>query len=341
MTTMPKRMVGAALLGFTLAGMAFSAQAQSATLRLELGWLPSGDKAYVYTAAAQGFYAQEGLEVEINSSRGSNDALTKLAAGSADVALLGMPALMAARVENQLPVKAIMSVHTLQPDALFTYSGSGIDSLAATVGKRVGTSAFTSSNTLWPVMLEHNGVTPDQVTLVKVGPGTLGPMLARGQLDAIINWIPDAPRVAQLLEQTSRELVALPWSDAGLDGYGQVVAAPEALIESHPEQLEGFVRATLRGLEYANAHPDQAAQALVAAVQEADAEVIEAEYRAAIGLIDTPIAQRDGLGALTPGMLAANWRWVSASMDYPTDRLDPDSVVDRRFLPNNVPPVQE
>ena len=83
-------------------------------------WIPTGDKAVVYIGVHSGIFAAEGLDVEITSGRGSADAVTKIASGVAEVGTSGISALMQARAETSAPVKAILSIYTKQPDAIFT-----------------------------------------------------------------------------------------------------------------------------------------------------------------------------------------------------------------------------
>ena len=45
-----------------------------------------------------------------------------------------------------------------------------------------------------------------------------------------------------------------------------------------------------------------------------------------------PIAKRDGFGAFNPQLLAATWSWVAKSMNYPMDKVNPESLVNRSFL---------
>ena len=99
-------------------------------LTFQLDWLPNGDKAFAYVALKQGFYAAEGLEVSIIPGRGSSDAITKVATGAADVSNGGLASLMMAAAESQIPVKAVMSIYSMQPDSVFTLSGSGINEFA-------------------------------------------------------------------------------------------------------------------------------------------------------------------------------------------------------------------
>ena len=40
-------------------------------------WLPAGDKAVIYLAVQEGLFEDAGIEVEINSGRGSSDVVTR------------------------------------------------------------------------------------------------------------------------------------------------------------------------------------------------------------------------------------------------------------------------
>lgn len=143
-----------------------------------LDWLPAGDKAAVYVAQAKGLFAAEGLEVTIQSGRGSSDVVTKLGTGAGDMGTGGLAALLQARAESKVPVKAIASLYTIEPDAIFTTEGSGINSLKDIAGKKIATATFSSSNVVWPLLLQANGIDPAKVELLKVDPGALAPMLA-------------------------------------------------------------------------------------------------------------------------------------------------------------------
>lgn len=322
------RSLAAALL---LAGGAFAAHAAD-KLVIQLDWLPGGDKSFIYAGIGQGFYAAEGLEVTIAPGRGSADAITKIGSGASDVGFGGISALMMAAAESGVPVKAVMSLYSKQPDAIFTAKGSGITSLKDVAGKTVATATFTSSNALWPVVLESNGIDPSKVKLLKVDPSTLAPMLAQGRVDATINWVTVAPGFQNVLKQAGKELNVLPWSQYGLDGYGWSVMAGDKIIKERPDVLRRFLRALNKSLQFTMANPEKAAADLKAAVPEADAAVIATEFRASLPLLQNEVSKRDGLGAYDAKLLAATWTWVAKSMDYAPAKVDPEKIVDRSFL---------
>jgi NitT/TauT family transport system substrate-binding protein len=300
---------------------------------LELDWLPGGDKAPAYVGVAKGFFAAEGLDVTIQNGHGSSDAITKVATGTAQFATGGLSALMTAAAESAVPVKAIMSVYTRQPDALFVIKGGPISSLRSVAGHSVATATFSASNTIWPVVLAENGVDAGAVKLLKVDPGTLAPMLASGQVDATINWVTVAPATEAVLKQAGKELEIIPWSKFGLDGYGLSIFASDDIIHKKPEAVARFVRAMLKSVDYCVAHPDEAGAAVHAAAPTLEASVAAAAFRASIPLIKNEISAKDGPGAFEPALLRTTWVWVAKAQHYPEQKLDPEKLVDRSFLP--------
>lgn len=315
-----------------LACTTLAAQANE-QLTFQLDWLPTGgDKAFVYAGVGEGYYAAEGLDVKILPGRGSSDALTRIASGTADVGSGGIASLMMAAAEGGIPVKAVMSLYTKQPDAIFTYEGSGVTDFKSLQGKTLGLPTFSASNALLPLMLETNGVPADSVKEIKADPTALVPMLAQERVAGVVVWTTNAPSVTHLLQQAGKKAVVLPWSDYGLDGYGLSLFASQKLIDQKPDVVARFVRASKKAAEFALAHPDKAAAHQKALVPEADTALLEADFRATQNLIDNPISQRDGLGVFTAEQLQTTWKWVAQSMKYPLDKIDPQTLVDHRFI---------
>ncbi|MCX7272958.1 MAG: ABC transporter substrate-binding protein [Burkholderiales bacterium] len=322
------RLLGAAALALASMG----AHAADKVI-FQLDWLPGGDKAAAYVALKQGFFAAEGLDVTVQSGRGSADAVTKVATGAADMGTGGISALMMAAAESGVPVKAVYSVYSKQPDAIFTVKGAGIDGLKSVGGKTVATAPFSSSNTTWPVILQANGIDPASVKLLKVDPATLAPLLAQGKVDATINWITVAPLFERVLRQAGKELLVLPWSTQGLDGYGLTLFASDKMIRERPDVLRRVLRAYAKATDFALKNPEAAAADLKAIVPEMDVAVAAGEFRASIPLIRNEVSARTGMGAFDPALLRTTWSWVARAMNYPADKIDPEKLVDRRFAP--------
>jgi NitT/TauT family transport system substrate-binding protein len=298
-----------------------------------IDWLPAGDKAVPYLGVQAGLFAAEGLDVTIQSGRGSSDVVTKLGTGAADMGTGGLAALLQARAEAPVPVKAIMSIYTVQPDALFTTPDSGISSVKDVAGKTIATATFSSSNVVWPLLLKVNGVDASKVDLLKADPGALAPMLAAGKVAATINWVTVAPAFERPLGEAGKKLKLVMWSNYGFDGYGLSVFASEKMLKERPETVKKFMRAYVKATAMAIADPLAAAKAVHALAPEVDVDVARDQFAASIPLMVNDVSKRDGEGAFAPGLLATTWKWTAEAQNLPLGKLDPETAVDRSFLP--------
>ena len=138
----------------------------------------------------------------------------------------------------------------------------------------------------------------------------------------------------QEIRETGKKLKVIAWSDYGFDGYGLSVFASEKMLAERPETVKKFMRAYLKATEMAIADPGEAAAALKAMVPEVDVDVAKAQFAASIPLIVNSISKKDGEGAFEKALLAKTWKWTAEAQNMPLDKLDPETVVDRSFLPH-------
>ncbi len=295
---------------------------------MQFGWVPGGDRAAYYLAKEAGLFRAEGLDVQLLAGKGSNDAITKVATGVADFGEGGFDAVLRARLTNNVPVTAVMPVYTKAPDALFTTAASGIKSLKDVSGKKVATSPFTSSNGPWPFLLRMNGVDPDKVTVIKADPNALAPMLATGQVDAIIQYVINDPATSLILNEVKKTSVMIPWSDYGLTGYSSTLFVSNQTLARRRDVVVRFIRALRKAEEIMRDDPQKAAAAVKAAVPEIDLPITVALVKATLPLIFNENTQRDGLGIFSPELVKTTWEWVAKQENVPVDRLDPLSAVD-------------
>lgn len=328
--TLPRTLaLSAALLG---AAMAAPASALD-KVTYQLDWLPGGDKAPIYVCINEGFCSDAGLEISLQPGRGSSEAITKIATGTSDIGSAGIEALMAATVNEDVPVTAVMSIFNIGPHAFYTTTNTGISTIADIKGKSVATSPFTSSNVFLPLVMSENGMSEADITLTKSDPGALGPLLMTGQSDAIIAWLTDVSRYTAQAEEAGKELVVLPWSDAGLDLYSASLVASDAFLSERPDVARRFIAAFKQSIEFAQANPEQAGAAVAARVPELSAEDVVGSWIDASKLVFNEVTDELALGTFDSDRLAATWKRVAASQQLDPAALDPESIVDRSFLP--------
>ncbi|WP_412498918.1 ABC transporter substrate-binding protein [Vibrio furnissii] len=297
----------------------------------QLDWLPGGDKAPVYVAVQQGFFAEQDLDVTILQGKGSTDAITKVATGTADIGSSDIVALLVAKANDNVPVKAIYSLFSKAPYAFYALDGSAITGIKDVAGKTIVTSPFTSANVFLPLMLKKNGIDDSSVKVLKADPGALNPMLITGQSDIMISWMTDAVKNQQQAEQTGKKLTVLPWYDAGLEFYSSSIIASDRFLANQPDVARRFVTAYAKAVAYTWANPEQSAADVHKMVPEVDTAQAADTIRSIRGLVLNEVSERDGVGVFTPNRLAETWKWTAEAQNIALDKLDPESAISRDF----------
>lgn len=328
-----KTKTAALLSSVTLAVAAASPASALDAVTYQLDWLPGGDKAPIYVCIHEGFCEDAGLDVTIEPGRGSSEAITKIATGSSDIGSADIGALMAAVATENVPVKAVMSIFNMGPHAFYTTADTGITSIADLEGKKIATSPFTSSNVFLPLVLGDNDMTEADIELTKSDPGALGPLLMTGQVDAIIAWLTDVSRYGGQTEDAGKELVVMPWADAGLELYSASLVASDSFLTERPDVARRFVAAFKQSLEFAQANPEAAGAAVAAMVPELGAEDVSASWTDASKLAFNEITDTMGLGTLDEARVAATWARVAEAQGLDPEAIDPEAAIDRSFLP--------
>jgi|TARA_R110001583_G_C5663239_1_gene409860 NitT/TauT family transport system substrate-binding protein len=302
------------------------------TIRFQLDWLPGGDKAPVYVGIEQGFFAAEGLDVKVFSGRGSNDAIGKIASGNADIGLSDIVALLLARAQADVPVTAIYSVFSQAPHAFFVLEDSPVTSVNDLAGKRVSTSAFTSSNIFFPLLLKKNHVDPTSVALIKTDPGALNPMLLTGNTDVVISWITDFENYSRQANDAGKRLRIMPWYDAGLEFYSTSVIASDRWLQDNPDLARRFLRAFAKSIQFTWQHPDEAAEAVHKAVPEVAVVSAAATIRSIKGLVYNQASAATGMGFYDSERLATTWRWTALAEGLEDKQFDPVTALNQSFI---------
>jgi NitT/TauT family transport system substrate-binding protein len=298
----------------------------------QLDWLPGGDKAPIYVCIVEGFCEEAGLEISIEPGRGTSEAITKMATGTSDIGTGGIGALMAARASEAVPVTAVWNYFNMGPHAFYTTTDTGITSIEDIKGKTIATSPFTSSNVYLPLVLGENGMSEEDITLTKADPGALGPLLMTGQADAIIAWLTDITRYTVQSADAGKEIVILPWADAGLEMYSASLMASDKFLSERPDVAKRFIKAYQTSVEFAYENPEKAGAAVAAMVPELDAEEMTSSWLDAAKLVFNETTEIFPLGTLDADRLAATWDRVAESQGLDPASLDPESVVDRSFM---------
>lgn len=301
----------------------------------QLDWLPGGDKAPIYVGIQQGYFKDADIDVTISSGRGSNDALTKIATGNADIGAADIVALLAAKANSDVPIKAVYSVFSKAPYAFYVQEGSGINSVKDIAGKTVVTSPFTSENIFLPLLFKKNGVEEKSVKVLKADPGALNPMLITGKADVMISWVTDQADNESQAESVGKKLKVLPWYDAGLEFYSSSLVASDKFLENRPDVAKRFVAAYAKAITYTWQHPEQSAQDIHKMVPEVEVKDAENTIEAIKGLVYNEVSDKNGIGTFEAARLKTTWVATAEALKIDPNSFDPESAVSHDFMPGD------
>jgi NitT/TauT family transport system substrate-binding protein len=318
---------------------ALSAQtlAQETKVKFQLDWRFEGPAALFLLAKSKGYFAQEKLDVTIDSGSGSGNAVNRVASGSYDLGFADTAALMEFVANNpSAPSKpvGVMMVYNDTPAAIFALKKSGIKSPADLVGKKLGAPVFDAGRRAYPIFAKANQLDAAKSTWVSMDPPLRETMLARGDVDAITGFY-----FTSLLNLNARgvkdeDLVVLPFPNYGVKMYGNLIIASEGFVKQNPEALKGFLRAFAKASRDVMANPEAA----IKIVKERDALIDEKlELRrlklAISSSIATPNAKAEGYGQVSAPRLSLMASQVSDAYNTKT-RVDPNQIWNGSFLPS-------
>lgn len=218
-------------------------------INVGLSWIHEAQFAGYYVADQYGYYEQEGIKVNLYPYN-DEDLAQELINKKYDFVILQTDSLIEAR-EKGLPVKAIFADYRIIPTVYFSKKSKGITKPQDLVGKKVGI-AYSEKYPLI-AMLKLNNINPDNVTIVDRE--YTYDKLANDEYDVEAGWITDGDTVKNLIGDYN----AISPADFGVNWYADLLVTSDGMLESDPELIKSFLRATSKGWEYAVEHIDEAA----------------------------------------------------------------------------------
>jgi ABC-type nitrate/sulfonate/bicarbonate transport system substrate-binding protein len=243
----------------------------------------------VYVADAEGFFADEGLEVDIQHSSGQDEHLKLLLDGQIAFTT-GTAAQVIRRRVDDLPVQAVALFGQRGDQGYIARADSGIVGPEDFAGRSVGFKAGVVPAELH-ALLASVGLTVEDVDLQAVG---FDPRIfIEGQVEiypVFLNNEPDTVRRADT------EITVIDPNEYGVPTLGLTFLAHEDTVSNDPELVERFLRATMRAIAFIEINIDSGVATTLTYADGADPE-----HQRFLLETDLAAAQRaDGIGRGDP-----------------------------------------
>lgn len=284
------------MLCLLMAGTCYADEKPLKEIDVVLDWYPNALHAFMYVAIEKGYYAEEGLKVNIRFPSNANDAIALVAAGRADVGLYYQQDVIQVRANQNVPVKSIGAVVQAPLNIVLSLANKNITSPHNLVGKTIGYAGTELSEALIRSIMENVGADYSDVTMIDVGFDLMSSMTT-GNVDATIGCL-----VNHEVPQMEEEGFSVNWFD--LDDYGVpnyyegVFLANDRMIANNPETLSAFLRASARGFADMQANPEEALQILLANQNEENFPLSESVERQSMTVL-LPLMETENAAFLT------------------------------------------
>ena len=232
-----------------------AAAAEMVTVGFQLGWKKLVQFGGHFMALDKGYFKDEGIDANFVSGGPGIDPVADVAAGKILMGDADSSGLVLAR-EKGIPVRAFAAIFQRSPFALMSLKDNPVMTLQDMVGKKIGLpDGYRPQLT---ALLKGAGIDPSKVTFVPVGFDPA--VLSTKQVDGYMGY---ATSQGVALQTQGVEINVVYLADLGDKGYGNAFFATDETISTKKDLLIKWLRADLKGWQYAVDNPEEMAKRVV------------------------------------------------------------------------------
>jgi len=233
-----------------------------------LDWVPNTNHTGLYVAKDNGYFKEEGLDVEIiQPAEGSTSSL--IAAGKGDFGISYQEDVTYARTSKEsLPIKAIATIIQHNTSGFAAPVGKKIKSPKDFEGKTYGGWGSPSETAILKALMEKDNADFSKLTMVDAGSEDFF-SVTKKTID--FEWIFYGwTGIEAKLKSIPIDYINIGKLNPDLDYYTPVIIANENKLKEDPEIAKKFLKAVTKGYEYCIEKPEESAKILLKYAPETD-----------------------------------------------------------------------
>ena len=219
---------------------------ETETVTLNVAYMANwGSLWAVATADAKGYFAEEGITINLTQFEDGPSEIAAMKQGSMDVAFIGPGA---HKLCSKGEAQVFLMQHMGDGDCIIGLNG--IKTLEELKGKKVGYAAGTSSETILTTALASVGMTMEDIVAVSMDAPALTTAALSGQVDAIAAWSPMSLTILAQAENATDICSNVDF--ATMASPGSWVVNPDWAAQN-ADVLVRFNRAMFKAMDFASA----------------------------------------------------------------------------------------
>ena len=253
----PSLFLGPAIFLLIFCNPGFSSELPAAkrleVVRLQLKWFHQFQFAGYYAAEEQGYYAEEGFEVEILERSPDKVVIDQVIAGEAEFGV-GDSGIIASYA-NGAPITALAAIFQHNPLVLLSKQSSNIISPYEMAGKRIMFDSLASDDAPFRALMAEAGL--DGRNYHPIEHTFDNDDLIQDKVDVMSAYVTNEPF---FFKQKNIPINIIKPQNYGIDFYGDLLFTSQKELAEHPGRAERFRRASIKGWQYAFEHPEELIQ---------------------------------------------------------------------------------
>ncbi|HXD99390.1 MAG TPA: ABC transporter substrate-binding protein [Candidatus Acidoferrum sp.] len=294
-----------------------------------LNWFAVGDHAAYWVALDRGYYKARGLDVELQNSKGSGDAIAKVDTGRADLGLADAVVVIP-RVAQGAKIRIVGAVFDNTPLNIWTRKDTGITAPKDLEGKTLAAPPGDSQRQLFPAFAKVNGLDASKVKWLTIEPAAKFVALAEKRADAVPDYTTGQPFWEKAVGKDN--LVRMPWHQYGFDTYSMSIFASEKTINERNKVLRDFLAASYQGWRDVMDNPKAALEIFKKRVPDIDLALIEPNMMLGLDLMRTERYAKNGIGWMDHGKMCGTVEFINTYMPDMPRKVGCDEVFTNDFL---------
>lgn len=229
---------------------------------LMLNWYLYSEHAPFFLGKKLGYYAEEGINLDIQEGRGSAVTAQAVAAKSVNFGYIDVTTMIKAAAKGA-PLVSTGVLFQLSPMSVMGFEEKGIKTPQQIIGKTVAVTPGDSMSQMWPIFLKANNIEPNQINTVSGDAQTKLNAVMTGRADMLLGYVMD--QAIKLQDATGKVVHPIRFADSGVNQISSGIIVNKDWLAQNEDLARRFMRASTRAVEATVKDPQAAVDAMLEA----------------------------------------------------------------------------
>lgn len=299
------------VLGLAGTGTAHAAQ----EVNFILNWIAGGDHAPYYYAKQQGWYADAGIDLNIEQGKGSSMSAQRTGVGKNEIGLADLPPVFVTIAKGAETV-AVYNVYANSPYGFYWLKSSGIKEPKDFAGKKIGNPPWDAARQMWPAYATNVGIDPKSVTWVNVQPNAKLSALKAGAIHVTTSFY----NIHHIFKaQLGDDMGFSSGKEFGVNPYGNSIIVNGEFLRQHKDVVAAFVKVTQKAFHACAKDSKPCIEALLASNKGLKFDNETANWGLVKELMTDEISTNVGLGYFDPKRMEFSYKLFEPYLAKPFD----------------------